>query len=97
MNSPVAATPAQVGTSITRAWIAYFVVVSAIGFVLSFIIGGIFSYVASSMMSSPMAMRLSIWVVSLVINAPISFLVFTWAVRSKVLPAVLDWNTGGNA
>ena len=93
--SPVAATPAQVGSSITRAWLVYFIVVSVVGFVLSFVIGGIFNYIASSMTSSPTALRLSVWIVSLMINAPISFLVFTWAVRSKVLPAVLDWNVGG--
>jgi hypothetical protein len=34
------------------------------------------------------------WAVSIVVNAPISYLVFQWAVRSKVLPAVVDWNTG---
>ena len=98
MNAPAAAatnaTPAQVASSITRAWITYFLVVTVIGMVLSFVIGGIFSYVAQSMMGSPMAMRMSIWAVSLLINAPISFLVFHWAVRNKVLPAVLDWNAG---
>ena len=96
--TPVTATPAQVGSSITRAWIAYFLVVTVIGMVLSFVIGGIFNYVASSMMGmGPMSMRIGIWTLSLLINAPISFLVFTWAVRRKVLPAVLEWNAGGPA
>ena len=96
MNAPAAttATPAQVGSSITRAWIAYFLTVTVIGLVLSFVIGGIFSYVAQLTGSSPMMMRMSIWAVSLLINAPISFVVFTWAVRRKVLPAVMEWNAG---
>jgi hypothetical protein len=49
------------------------------------------------MMGSPMMMRMSIWVVSIIVNAPISYLVFQWAVRSKVLPAVIVWNVGGEA
>jgi hypothetical protein len=101
MNVPAAstvnATPGDVARSITRAWLAYFIVVSIIGMVLSFVIGGIFTYVATSMMGSPMMMRMSIWVVSIIVNAPISYLVFQWAVRSKVLPAVIVWNVGGEA
>jgi hypothetical protein len=95
MNVPATrATPGTVASSITRAWLGYFVIVSVVGFVLSFIIGGIFGYLAQSMLGSPTMMRLSIWVVSLAINAPISFIVFHWAVRGKVLPAVLEWNAG---
>lgn len=96
MNAQVTpnATPAQVASSITRAWIAFFIVISVVGFVLSFVVGGIFGFLAQSMSSNPMLMRMSVWIVSLAINAPISFLVFHWAVRNKVLPAVLDWNAG---
>ena len=95
MDAPAPqATPGDVARSITRAWITYFVIITVIGMVLSFVIGGIFSYVAQSMMGNPMAMRVSIWAVSIAVNAPISFLVFHWAVRNKVLPAVLDWNAG---
>jgi ABC-type amino acid transport system permease subunit len=101
MNTPdpaiARATPGEVASSITRAWIAYFLVVTVVGMVLSFVIGGIFNFVARSMMDNPMAMRMAIWTVSIVVNAPISFLVFQWAVRGKVLPAVLDWNAGGGA
>jgi hypothetical protein len=49
------------------------------------------------MMGSPTMMRISLWTVSLLVNAPISYLVFQWAVRSKVLPAVVEWNAGDGA
>jgi hypothetical protein len=99
MNAQVTtnATPAQVASSITRAWIGFFIAISLVGFVLSLVIGSIFSLLAQSMSGNPLLMRLSIWVVSVAINAPLSFLLFHWAVRNKVLPAVLDWNAGGSA
>ena len=88
------ATPGDIARSITRAWLGYFIVMSVVGIVLSFVIGGIFAYLATSLYSSPMMMRMSVWAVSIVVNAPISYLVFQWAVRSKVLPAVILWNAG---
>ena len=98
MNTPAPvvanATPGDIARSITRAWLLYFIVVSIIGFVLSFVIGGLFTYLATSMSGSPTMMRMSFWGVSLLVNAPISYLVFQWAVRSKVLPAVVLWNAG---
>jgi hypothetical protein len=101
MNTPAPAvanaTPGDIARSITRAWLVYFIAVSVIGFVLSFVIGGIFTYLATSMMGSPTMMRISLWTVSLLVNAPVSYLVFQWAVRSKVLPAVVEWNAGDGA
>ena len=98
MNAPaVRSTPGEVAGSITRAWLTYFIIMSVVGIVLSFVIGGIFNYVAQSMTGNPTLMRLSVWTISIAVNAPISFLVFHWAVRGKVLPAVLAWNAGGEA
>jgi len=93
---PVNATPGGVARSITSAWLVYFLTMAVVGMLLSFIIGGIFTYMASMLGSSPTMMRISVWVVSIIVNAPISYLVFQWAVRSKVLPAVILWNTGGD-
>ena len=89
------ATPGEVAGSITRAWLGYFIVMAVVGLVLSIVIGGIFNFLARSMTGSPAMMQLSIWATSLLIHAPISWLVFHWAVRGKVLPAVLLWNAGG--
>ena len=30
-------------------------------------------------------------VVGVIVNAPISFVLFQWAVRSNVVPAILSW------
>jgi len=40
-------------------------------------------------------MRAVFILMSVAVNAPVSFLAFQWAVRSKVLPAVIVWNLGG--
>ena len=95
MNAPVAkATPGNVASSITRAWLGYFIVMAVVGIVLSLVIGGAFNYLAQTLAGNPLAMRVSFWAVSIAVNAPISYLVFHWAVRGKVLPAVLEWNIG---
>ena len=41
------ATPGDIARSITRAWLGYFIVMSVVGIVLSFVIGGIFAYLAT--------------------------------------------------
>jgi hypothetical protein len=40
-------------------------------------------------------MRLAINAVSILVNAPVYFLAYEWAVRRKVVPAVLAWTLSG--
>ena len=98
MNTPAATaagTPREIGRSITRAWIAYFVVITLIGIVLNLMLSGVYGLVVGSMMGSPMLMRIGFIFIGILVNAPVSFLAFQWAVRGKVLPAIIDWNAGG--
>ena len=92
---PVNATPREIAREITRAWIGYFIVVTIVGAILSLLVGGIYGAIANAVGGNSVAMRLSIIAVSIVINAPVSFIVFQWAVRSKVVPAILNWRAGG--
>ena len=87
-------TPREVARSITRAWIGYFIVVTVVGAVLSLLVGGIYQFVANAVGGSPMLVRLAIMAVGILINAPVSFLVFHWAVRGKVVPSILDVRSG---
>lgn len=89
-----AATPPEVASATTRAWLAYFIVVTVAGIVLSLLIGGVFQWLARMMDGDPLSMRLAIMAVSIAVNAPISFLAFQWAVRGKVVPATLAWALG---
>ena len=92
-----AATPREVANEITRAWLAYFVVVTIAGIVLSLLIGGVFQFLVRFMGGEPWLMRIAIMAVSIAVNAPVSFLVFQWAVRGKVVPATLAWAISGSA
>ena len=93
-DSEVAATPRQIARGITRAWIAYFIVVTIVGAVLSLLVGGVYRFVAEAVGDNSMLVRLAIMAVSVVVNAPVSFLVFHWAVRGKVVPSILDARSG---
>jgi hypothetical protein len=91
----VSATPREVASEITRAWLAYFVIVTVAGIVISLLVGGVYQWLAARFMgNSPWTMRFAFMAVSIAINAPISFLAFQWAVRGKVVPATLAWATG---
>jgi hypothetical protein len=94
-NTAANATPPVVAQQITRAWIGYFLVVTVAGIVLSFLVGGIFQLMVRAFEGNPYTMRFAIMAVSILVNAPVSFLVFQWAVRSKVVPAVLAWSLSG--
>ena len=89
-----AATPPEVARATTRAWLAYFIVVTIAGIVLSLLIGGVFQWLARMMDGDPLTMRLAIMALSIAVNAPISFVAFQWAVRGKVVPATLAWAMG---
>jgi len=92
MSTPAASgTPSEVGSAITKAWLLYFVVHTVIMIVVNLALGGVYSAIIGSFAHSPMLMRLSYMVVGLVINAPISFVLFQWAVRSNVVPAFISW------
>ena len=93
-NDAPNATPREIAREITRAWFGYFIVVTIVGAVLSVLVGGIYGAVANAVGGNAVAVRLAIIAISIVINAPISFLVFQWAVRSKVVPAILAWRAG---
>ena len=94
-NAAASATPPAVAQQITRAWIGYFVVVTVVGIVLSFVVGGLFQLIVRAFEGDPYKMRFAITAVSILVNAPVSFLVFHWAVRGKVVPAVLAWTVSG--
>jgi hypothetical protein len=94
-NAAANATPPAVAQQITRAWIGYFVVVTVVGIVLSFLVGGIFQLMVRAFEGDPYTMRFAIMLVSVLVNAPVSFLAFQWAVRGKVVPAVLAWTLTG--
>jgi len=95
MSTPAASlpagTPREVASSITKAWVLYFAVYTVIIIVLNLLLGGVYAAILSSMASNPMLMRLGFMVVGVVVNAPISFVLFQWAVRSNVVPAILSW------
>jgi hypothetical protein len=92
-----AATPREVANEITRAWLAYFAVVTIAGIVLSLLVGGVFQFLVRFMAGEPWMMRIAIMAVSIAVNAPVSFVVFQWAVRGKVVPATLAWAVSGAA
>jgi hypothetical protein len=94
-NAAANATPRAVAQQITRAWIGYFLVVTVAGIVLSILVGGIFQLLVRAFEGNPYTMRLAITAVSILVNAPVSFLAFQWAVRRKVVPAVLAWTLSG--
>ena len=87
-----AGTPPEVASSITRAWLLYFVVHTVILMVINLALGSVYTALLSSLASNPWLMRIGYMAVGLVINAPISFVLFQWAVRSNVVPAILSWS-----
>jgi len=95
MSTPAASlpagTPREVASSITKAWLLYFAVYTVIIIVLNLLLGSVYAAILSSMASNPMLMRLGFMVVGVIVNAPISFVLFQWAVRSNVVPAILSW------
>ena len=94
-NAAANATPRAVADQITSAWVGYFLVVTVVGIVLSFVVGGIFQLLVRAFEGNPYAMRFAIMAVSIAVNAPVSYLAFQWAVRRKVVPAVLAWSLTG--
>lgn len=94
--APVA-TPRVVAGEITRAWIAYFLVVTVAGLVLSLLVGGVYQLLARTLDGDPGKLRFAITAASIAVNAPVSFLAFQWAVRRNVVPATLAWATGAPA
>ena len=95
MNTPAASlpagTPREVAASITKAWLIYFAVYTVIIIVLNLLLGGVYTAIVGAFASNPLLMRLGFMVVGIVINAPISFVLFQWAVRGNVVPAILSW------
>jgi len=95
MSTPAASltagTPREVSSAITKAWLLYFVVYTVIIIVLNLVLGGVYSSIISVFASNPILMRLGFMVVGVVVNAPISFVLFQWAVRANVVPAFLNW------
>ena len=89
-----AATPRVVAGEITRAWIAYFLIVTVAGLVLSLLVGSVFQLLVRTLEGDPGKLRFAIMAVSIAVNAPVSFLAFQWAVRRKVVPATLAWAAG---
>jgi len=96
-NAAANATPQAVAQQITRAWIGYFLVVTVAGIVISLVIGGLFQLLVRTFEGNPYAMRFAIMAVSIAVNAPVSYLAFQWAVRSKVVPTVQAWMLTGEA
>jgi hypothetical protein len=94
-NAAAGATPRAVAQQITSAWLGYFVVVTVVAIVLSFVVSGIFGLLVRAFEGNPYAMRFAIMAVSIALNAPVSYLAFQWAVRSKVVPAVQAWLLAG--
>ena len=84
-------TPREVASSITKAWLLYFVVYTVIIIVLNLVLGSVYAAVVRVLAGNPMLMRIGFMMVSVVVNAPISFVLFQWAVRSNVVPAILGW------
>ena len=97
VSAAPAATPRVVAGEITRAWIAYFLVVTVVGLVLSLLVGGVYQLVARTLEGDPGKLRFAVTAVSIALNAPVSFLAFQWAVRRKVVPATLAWAAGAPA
>jgi len=95
MSTPAASlpagTPREVASSITKAWLLYFIVHTVIMIVINLALGSVYAALLSSLASNPWLMRIGYMAVGLVINAPISFVLFQWAVRSNVVPAILSW------
>jgi cellulose synthase/poly-beta-1,6-N-acetylglucosamine synthase-like glycosyltransferase len=95
MSTPAASlpagTPREVASSITTAWLLYFAVHTVIMIVVNLALGSVYTALLSSLASNPWLMRIGYMAVGLVINAPISFVLFQWAVRSNVVPAILSW------
>jgi uncharacterized membrane protein len=95
MSTPAATlpagTPREVASSITKAWLVYFALYTVVIIVLNLLLGGVYSAIVSRFASNPMLMRLGFMLVGVVINAPISFVLFQWAVRGHVVPAILSW------
>jgi len=96
-NAAANATPRAVAQHITRAWVGYFLVVTVAGILLSFVVSGIFGLLVRVFSDNPYAMRFAIMAVSIMVNAPVSYLAFQWAVRGKVVPAVQSWALTGEA
>ena len=96
-NAVANATPRAVAQQITRAWVAYFLVVTVAAIVLSFVVSAIFGLLMRAFADNPYAMRFAIMAVSILVNAPVSYLAFQWAVRAKVVPAVQSWALTGEA
>jgi sorbitol-specific phosphotransferase system component IIBC len=95
MSTPAASlpagTPPEVSASITKAWLLYFVVYTVIIIVLNLVLGSVYAAVVTALAGNPMLMRIGFMLVSVVVNAPVSFFLFQWAVRSNVVPAILGW------
>jgi hypothetical protein len=95
MSTPAASlpagTPREVASSITRAWLLYFVVHAGIMIAVNLALGSVYGILLSSLASNPWLMRIGYVAVGLVVNAPISFVLFQWAVRGNVVPAMLYW------
>jgi sorbitol-specific phosphotransferase system component IIBC len=86
-----AGTPREVASSITKAWLLFFAVHTVIMIAVNLALGSVYAALLSSLASNPLLMRLGYMVVALVVNAPISFVLFQWAVRGNVVPAILSW------
>jgi cellulose synthase/poly-beta-1,6-N-acetylglucosamine synthase-like glycosyltransferase len=95
MSTPAASlpagTPREVSSSITKAWLLYFVVYTVVGTVLSLVLGSVYAAIATAMAGNPLLTRIGFMLVAVVVNAPVSFVLFQWAVRSNVVPAILGW------
>jgi hypothetical protein len=90
-NEAIAGTPPEIASAITRAWIGYFVLITIVGIVLNLALGGVYSMLAANMQGNYWLMRIGFFAVGIAINAPISFFAFQWAVRGKVVPAIISW------
>jgi hypothetical protein len=86
-----AGTPPEVASSITKAWLLYFAIYTVIIITLNLLLGSVYAAILSAFASNPMLMRLGFMLVGVIVNAPISFVLFQWAVRANVVPSILAW------
>src|SRR5574338_615918 len=96
-NAAATATPRAVARQITRAWVGYFLVVTVAAIVLSVVVSAVVGLLVRVFADNPYAMRVAIMAVSILVNAPVSYLAFPWAVRGKVVPPVQSWLLSGEA
>jgi len=95
MNTPsndfIAGTPTEIASAITRGWFVYFVLVTIAGIVLNVALSSVYQMLAANMQGNYWMMRIGFFAVGISINAPVSFFAFQWAVRGKVVPAIIGW------